>query len=96
MQQLYLKVAQGLRAIPLQSDIAYLRQRFPKIDNVLKLYDGVQEKEGAMLRALLEICFQAKGAPEVFIALMPQRARKRGHLFMAIPSTPVLFCPTRT
>ncbi|WP_158653640.1 hypothetical protein [Helicobacter felis] len=43
MQQLYLKVAQGLRAIPLQSDIAYLRQRFPKIDNVLKLYDGVQE-----------------------------------------------------
>ncbi|GMB96636.1 hypothetical protein [Helicobacter sp. NHP22-001] len=73
MQKLYIKVAQGFKVACLQSDIAYLRKRFHKIDTTLKIYDSVPNKEGAMLRSLLEICFQAQGIPEILYCINATR-----------------------
>ncbi|GMB93247.1 hypothetical protein NHP200010_09600 [Helicobacter bizzozeronii] len=73
MQKLYIKATQGFKVACLQSDITYLRKRFHKIDTALKIYDGMPNKEGAMLRALLEICFQAQGTPEVLYGINATR-----------------------
>ncbi|CRF41711.1 hypothetical protein [Helicobacter ailurogastricus] len=86
MQKLYIKVAQGFKVACLQSDIIYLRQRFPKIDTALKIYDGVPNKERAMLRALLEICFQARSAPEVLYGINATRETQQRAFIYGDPS----------
>ncbi|WP_233707911.1 AAA family ATPase [Helicobacter bizzozeronii] len=86
MQKLYIEVAQGFKVACLQSDIAYLRKRFHKIDTALKIYDSVPNKKGAMLRALLEICFQAQGTPEILYGINATRETQQRAFIYGDPS----------